>query len=643
MTNSNYGSRPRGKGYPIGEITLLNIIMVFTEKALDCVRWIRSLQERDELPENVAAVASALSTIMHLAQFVEKTTRESENTGVLSMGVYAIASPHSGTCSRANGKRSSSESGQQSLRCKTFVIWDSTKTLAASKSICNTPNNAERVRSQHQPVSLSNNGEILETRPLNGISANDGRNGSRLQNMAPSMQVRLERDEIASDPITQRPTTSREQENLNSELQSAGNTGLHSAGADHMTEISRIPPEISAVCLSLLLEGAGHRSHPLTGKETGYADLHGSELKDAVKLLHKEEKVRIEHSRRQLPSEESSVSREDGKGCDCNNKELLYSSLIPDHLRGRRVSVALVRFGSPDSSSTTIQKERGYNVHEWKEVDLKGIRKPDRNGKDQNFALLCLNLYYFGLNGSAGKALLSLSSNGNNFSKSCKVWGKYSKRTGSKEPTVSLCSGPAHCSVAPTSICTFLFRENENDLEVGAGTVHPRVTYFRGGRVPSSCFLVRFAKVHSFQGTRKCVEGCESTPVLWDRKSISRVRVLGPYNVPIATAILVHSNPWIGPQGETVYRGRKRRLMDDDSRDVAKAILVCDVKLDRKVIENKGMRDAMYPYQEWYDLPLLKTLIPLHFANRKVPQKIEDIATCEVIELLWHGSCIQPL
>ena len=258
--------------------------------------------------------------------------------------------------------------------------------------------------------------------------------------------------------------------------------------------------------------------------------------------------------------------------------------------------------------------------------------------KDRNFALLCIHLHHFGRDGSAGKILLEFSATGLQDDIACRRWKRFSKskegRVGSlyeitpAKSRTSFCGGPDSCHMKPAPTCTFYYRNDGKNFVAGKGMVYPRSTYYKGGLIPSYCTLVRFRDVNPSRHFDHCIT---STPVLWKRNAIGRVSLFGPRRTVVGTAILVSKTPLRESPNSTSSRTNSRNIA---SIDISRVIIVHDFKLHEAV----SAEAIPYPYRDWYTLPPLKTLVPLHFSHHKIPVTLQETTAKNVVEFLWDAQ-----
>ena len=160
---------------------------------------------------------------------------------------------------------------------------------------------------------------------------------------------------------------------------------------------------------------------------------------------------------------------------------MIYSDLLPDNLRSATEGEAIM-FSVPE----VFPEETGkVTVPKYMKVSMK-IRKPDRNKKDQNSALLCTLLDHTGAEGVCGKTLREYARKDFTIE-----WCKRRKRYSIS--TKSTCSG-SHMSCRDNrALCSF-FISDDTDA-AGKETVDPYATENDGEKIADEKILVRFAKV----------------------------------------------------------------------------------------------------------------------------------------------------
>lgn len=150
----------------------------------------------------------------------------------------------------------------------------------------------------------------------------------------------------------------------------------------------KIPPGVAVFCMSKLFDSTGEAVHGSSLKEFSVSALSYG----AIQIIVRDTFAAY---REELASQSNSKSSCQG---------LSYKSLIPTSIDQCHVSVPNVRF--------RLSSSQGYETMGWSDVNLTVFKKPDRNPKMLNFALICLHVQVFGKEGHAYKILLKHSSKG---------------------------------------------------------------------------------------------------------------------------------------------------------------------------------------------------------------------------------------
>lgn len=607
-----------------------------SESVLKCVKQISRTDCGDSVPNELETVSSALTLMINCAKLVEQATMGKEGVGQLRI-MLCVKAHRPQTCPRILTSPSASGAWTSLPPFEMIGLWG--------------PNISNLVEDDNEEGRRPDNeaeGHI-ESQAVNGTQ------GSLIQRRLPHDESATDEDNRDCNQDASGAITGMERSPTGELGQNPGSKAVN---------CFEIREEISAMCTSFLLDGAGHTAHCNTMKEYGFSDLHVNELITCVKNMM-DIFDEVESSRRcgienTGPDTETQVGPGYG-GTAAGKQQLLYTSLIPDELREKTVSVPLARFRRSCYQQKQVLKVSNFEVYANADAFM-NIRKPDRNSKIQNFSILCINLQIFGKEGIAGKALLNFARKGLLYAESCRLWKQHTKaarvrgdyvlagelvgmgtssiRRETQRTYVSACGGPLHCEWKARSTCSFISRANGETEVLGEGTVHPRITYLMGGRVPPDCFVVRFAQMAPNVGTAHsdALKNCDSQVVLWKRDCVKRVCVKGPYSASIGTAVLVSKKPWERDQ-LAQSRGRKRKRTGaaaESSTQISRAVVLCDIRLN-----GAGVEVMPYPYAEWYDLASVKPLIPLHFANKIVPSSLKDTTREEVTEILWDSRMIE--
>lgn len=230
------------------------------------------------------------------------------------------------------------------------------------------------------------------------------------------------------------------------------------------------------------------------------------------------------------------------------------------------MSIPGVSLGRSKSNSAASLPFREFAAPKNTELNIK---KADKNGKEQNFAVLCIHLESAARKGSAVRMLEQRALNGLPYSKACVSFMKFSKvgqkqkEKGATSRTRAVkarkgrvtssptCGGPVDCKAKLKSLCTFFTTsENGKSTVVGKGTVDPRVSYLCGTIVPHGFYIVRFSEFYDVtdealdDDTRRVLESAKTQPITWHNNGVSRVRIRGELlDNSIGSGILVHDWP----------------------------------------------------------------------------------------------------
>ena len=572
--------------------------MVYAEAAMECVKWIsgKEMEEDAELSKHGATIAAALTSIIHSANFIEQVAKDSDTFGKVSVLVCVRGwRPH---CLGLG------------VSVRNFTLWG-----PPSIDTQEIPRSTRLLRNETQVQS-------------NGM--NDCRESSA------EMQDR------------------RLTSVLNAIPSCPAQTSIHGPSNIHLDQTYSVPIQVSRQCLSLLLDGSGITAHSMATRDSGYVDVSSRELELLVHELHKKETERLRRAHTLRDPQAVAMDLDaDGTNEDSNEevikdgKGLKYSSLVPDHLQDKTVALPILQVNRVRPTTAD---------YVTKQVTM-SLRKPDRNTKDRNFALLTIHLHHFRYNGSAGRILSKFSSAGLMHDTACKVWGRFSKSKDGKTRTHqesavattsgTFCGGPESCALSPSSVCTFYYHREGVKVEAGKGMVYPRCALYKGGLIAPHCVLARFAEVNplalrepssSEASSMSSIEDMMNSTVLWKIKDVSRVSLIGKYRDSIGTAVLVNKNPL--KEIEIPGNGRRRSKSARSSRpsmDLSRAVVVCDIQLHTALY----ISSSPYPYSEWYSISTLKSLVRLHFSNRNVPSTLKDLVCKEVREVLWDSAKIE--
>ncbi len=191
-----------------------------------------------------------------------------------------------------------------------------------------------------------------------------------------------------------------------------------------------IPDSVTAKCLSFLMDAGGITSHTSTCNYGSLSNIPASFLIKVVRSVMDAFKEKNE----------------------LKSKFVKYSSLLPRELRGRHVQFNAMKL---------IRNKQGYSVLNSNQSVQLSVKKPDRNKKELQFAMLAA-LLHVDFDGVCCEELKKLSVEG-------------LSDCGCVNKPGSPCNGPEQCRERQVeSVCDFY---NENDTVVGSGQVYPSVSF----------------------------------------------------------------------------------------------------------------------------------------------------------------------
>ena len=173
------------------------------------------------------------------------------------------------------------------------------------------------------------------------------------------------------------------------------------------------------------------------------------------------------------------------------------------------------------------------------------IRKPDRNKKSQNFAILCILSQHIGGNGACASVLRQYAEEGLSSKGYCRRM-KFSAGPNSN------CGGFEDCKYLSRKLCTFF---DEKRKKVGMGTVDPLERELNGRKLREGELVVRFGFVDKEKSKNESISGRQisQSPVIpadllgmihndrraiWKRSLMSRITLRADYGAKVATPIL---------------------------------------------------------------------------------------------------------
>lgn len=348
-----------------------------------------------------------------------------------------------------------------------------------------------------------------------------------------------------------------------------------------------IPITAVARCMSFFLDGNGRTRHPNSRKGQDMESINGRMLNRAIRGVFDIRKERMRSQKQRVSG-------------------LKYMSLIPDSLRKKNVTYP------------KISLRRGVDGKPWTVMGMERIRmellKADRNRKEVTFGVLATLLHCDP--GSVLPVVNGISTDGLNPS-GCKLW--------------SYCSDHSNCDDIPKQCCEFTLGQRNDSVVVGKGTVDPFTTFLEGEEISSDSLVVRFSEIlqedrviHDYPNERVL-----QRPVVWLKKNIRRIRLLGPAMENWGDAIIVVDDvklvkKWI----RSDYDGLIERNHPKHT------IVLCELSI------NPFYRNETYPFAFWYsDNP--RKLRRAHFCDDRIPLKLEDIPG-KTRALLWHRDRIAP-
>lgn len=644
------------------------------ERSVNCVNSLRAGVGYGPMTQTCTSMVASLDAIIHMARYIENMVNSSPDLGNVSVLLCVETT-------KPTSPKSTLNQGEESKK-EVHVLWGPPDTKGCIQ-------NKKAERSSSQPGQLQSQSELCSPTPSDGQSfnldpisdllasfrsLNSIPRGSslHLKRSAPFARVRAARDArrkldvqaaagkasssvaVVNDAPPVTPPVAGAAVPIAPRIvpapESVPGTPASPADLDTSRVAYKIPDIIAARCISLIRDGVGVTTHLWPAPEYSFNELSSREVMTCVsRLMETEtEKQSVERSRRatfprdpDLPTEKLTPSKEDYR----------YRKLIPSFLQcGAFVELPIIRLSRKG-------RKNGYRVSDRKKVRLI-IKKPSRNGKETNFALLCVLMAVNGERSTVYDMLYKMSDVGLS-AKGCFILdrftgkkdyegrncGKYDMSSKHNVPSLSnrtrtRCGGPVSCVVEPYETTKFLVRGTEGCEWVGVGAVMPHVGWLRGAVILEKSYVVRFSRV--FQGsteTRFPVKSWMSGLVVWNREDIERVDLIAESGV-VGTAIL--SDASVVHSKDTSYglkNGRPGSMFSEEQKaHLREAVVVCDIQLSESVQAN-GVK---YPYAEWYQGNVLEAFGKQHFSSEFVPRKLTGDTLSNITELLWSSSKISP-
>ena len=591
------------RAFPISEMEQTS----FLTPAVKCVESLQTnASARSQLfedPRNVA-LASAISMIAYTAQFVEHAVQTNNN--LHDIGIFVVC-------------RALKHKGPESTKNPTFILWNSLSELRQTGRSSSEPRSSH-LDGQNQNLRFM---DLRAPPQIPPPRLSDPTQNSQLSQIPTENELR--RPQTGQTlPGQSRITPVSRQSDLE-KLEPGNPQAAQPQPGQQQTSPEEssysVPIPVAAKCLELLLDGSGFSTHRHIFQNRSYTELGTKPLVDALKEVFKAE--REERNSRRNPSIPSTKT--------ASKEDMIYSDLLPDNFRsaieGETIIVSVPEVFLEETGKVTVPNYMKVSMN---------IRKPDRNKKDQNFAVLCTLLDHTGPEGICGKTLREYARKGFTI-EGCKRRKRYSIST------KSTCSG-SHLSCRDNrALCSF-FISDDTDA-VGKGTVDPYATDINGEKITDENILVRFAKVKEISKItfptglteeekglrhRSWVDGVSA---IWAKSHIQRIKLLGEYGKPIGTAIFVQ-RILANDAHESIVRRFRKVSGRKSTLDASNAIVVCDVVLT----EPFDKQPVLYPFMEWYNLSCFNNLQEVHFGTKKAPKTLTKAVVSAARALLWSKN-----
>lgn len=591
------------------------------QPGIDIVRYLLGPKHsRESISGDATAFVSAVSCLVHTASYVESLVRNSQHLGKINLIISAKCHPVHDSSSATDD-------------VKLFRIWSPSLHLSNYNDIDRGHINV----GTEQAFGIKRRKYLGHANILNSSPLQDQNNDRDKDLPLVGPQTDNPRNIALSTikPSTLHKTMKAVLRDQTDDYQgkSVGNELVLEANG----KIGKINPSIAVRCMSLLFDATGETMHANTLREWCTSDLSYEVIQAVVRDMFK---LYRESICDELTSKKISLSG------------LSYKSLIPMNVRSELILLPITRY--------RMSSEDGYETIKWSEIRLNDFKKPDRNSKFLNFALICLNLQELGSDGQAHEVLRKYSLKGLDFTNSCEVFGLYTRRRKKKQGSLScvsqdnstvsdeqkrrkrscVISGEQACRQRSKRLCSFKMSIAGTPRIVGHGSVMSQLTFLKGGRVPTSHMVAVFSDIVVVSQDLCTPEQLttlsqrSSSIILWDKRAISRVRLIGPLGDCIGSAILVDDHP----NFEDVRFGSfyKKSKTDYAQLDIKRAVIICDIVFEETILSSS----VPYVCQQWYYINGLNRLIDLHFTDKQVPKTLSSLQKCAV-EALWDKQFIQ--
>lgn len=195
-----------------------------------------------------------------------------------------------------------------------------------------------------------------------------------------------------------------------------------------LSEQYEVPEAIAARCLSFLFDGTGLTTHRGPTQEILFKDVCSRLIQQPIRSVMEKEQEKM------------------GMGRSAQKKKLKYLGLVPKELRNREIVVPFGCLRRSQSQSSQMEVRRRLKV----KLDIK---KPDRNTKEQTFAVLCILLHAEGdVDGICGTVLKAFARKGLGRD-GCVIRKQHNRDSSGLQ--VGRCGGPETCRMGPTGLSEF--------------------------------------------------------------------------------------------------------------------------------------------------------------------------------------------
>lgn len=385
------------------------------------------------------------------------------------------------------------------------------------------------------------------------------------------------------------------------------------------SECYRIRDLTSKTCMWFLLDGMGLTTHCEPNRAMGSEQLHVKFLRKVVQDIYTLERIHRKN-----------------RGESRTVQTITYRDLFPKELqRGQFfIRFPILSLLSSDSHGSVT-----------KIVDMKPFPKSSEMTKDQMFCLIC-TLYQTQSDPSSCQEVLHSVSKEGKGSVGCVRMKNYGKGYSFYS---SDCNDDCH-GVASAG-ATLL---SQDGLPVAKAICFPLISSLAGNKLANGLIAAHIFRIISGEHIKYpnmykkyLIRNdspdfnldvinldetlCRGNILVWEKKNIRKVILLGEQKQHVASAILASRIHIPIPR-------RSRESTTELARIPESLIIVTDIVVD----EGCGA-DEPYPFTEWYTTGLLKSLRSSHICIGGVPQMINDITSSNCPALVWDKQKITEI